>query len=172
MDGVGLAGACNGRDLFSIQLKQSSYMKISWYHPLVAFPAIILLFISCSHHKSSAKLDEQLIEKVFVVNILNKGQKLNKYLEHHQHVWPEVEAGFKKAGYKKITLYRYDHLLVMTIVVPVGSDLDQMGKVAESYDKRCAEWNRLMNEYQVGVEGTSPGQTWVEAKPFYTFSAQ
>ncbi|MCU7552553.1 L-rhamnose mutarotase [Chitinophagaceae bacterium LB-8] len=147
-------------------------MKLSWYNPLIAFTAISFLFASCSHNRSAGKADVQLTEKVFVVNILKNGQKLNEYLEHHQHVWPEVEAGFKKAGYKKITLYRYDHLLVMTIVVPAGADLGQMGKVAESYDKRCAEWNQLMNQYQVGVEGTSPGQTWVEAKPFYAFTNQ
>lgn len=131
-----------------------------------------LLCSACRQSSAAATTREQLTEKVFVVDIVKDEQKLKQYLDYHQQVWPEVEAGFKKAGYKKITLYRYDHLLVMTIVVPEGANLDEMGKVAESYDKRCAEWNRLMNTYQVGVEGTSPGQTWVEAKPFYSFPGQ
>jgi L-rhamnose mutarotase len=57
----------------------------------------------------------------------------------------------------------------MTIKVPENADLNKMGKLAESYSPRCAEWNKLMNTYQRGVKGTSPGQTWVETVPFYEF---
>lgn len=113
---------------------------------------------------------QKLVEKVFVVNIVQDSAKFNEYLDHHKHVWPEVEAGFKKAGYKKITLYRYGHLLVMTVVVPEGSDLNQMGKIAEGYSPRCAEWNKMMSQYQVGVAGAPAGATWVEALPFYSFT--
>lgn len=108
-------------------------------------------------------------EKVFVVNIVPEQTKLQEYLRYHQQVWPEVEAGFRKAGYQEITLYRYQYLVVMKIVVPVGADLQQMGKTAEGYSPRCAEWNRLMSGYQAGVPGTAQGETWVEAKPFYEF---
>jgi L-rhamnose mutarotase len=111
-----------------------------------------------------------LEEKVFVVNIVHDSLKLKEYLAYHEHIWPEVEAGFKKAGYQKIGLYRYNYLLVMAITVPAGADLNEMGKLAESYSPRCSEWNRMMNGYQQGVEGTSAGQTWVEAKSFYQFS--
>ena len=97
---------------------------------------------------------------------------MQEYLNYHEHVWPEVEAGFKKAGYKNITLYRYDHLLVMLVTVPESADLTIMGKQAESYSPRCAEWNKLMSGYQTGVPGTKPGQTWVEAQPFYIFRNQ
>jgi hypothetical protein len=29
-----------------------------------------------------------------------------------------------------------------------------------------------MKGYQTGVPGTSPGQTWVEVKPFYSFGKE
>lgn len=109
-------------------------------------------------------------EKVFVVNTVDSDEKLKEYLTYHKQVWPEVETGFKKAGYKRITLYRFKDLIVMTISVPVGADLDKMGKVAESYSPRCAEWNTLMTTYQKGVSGTKEGQKWVEAIPFYEFN--
>lgn len=137
---------------------------------IVVFFALGFFCTACTQHKVVEQKQESLTEKVFVVNIVNDEQKLKEYLDHHQQVWPEVEAGFTKAGYRKITLYRYGHLLVMTILVPEHADLDAMGKLAESYNPRCAAWNRLMNQYQAGVEGTKPGQTWVEATPFYTFS--
>lgn len=127
---------------------------------------LLLLMVACL---AACGTKEKTEEKVFVVNIVPGEQKLKEYLDYHRKIWPEVEAGFRKAGYRKITLYRYQHLLVMKIVTPAGADLQQMGKVAESYSPRCAEWNRLMAGYQSGVAGTAQGETWVEATPFYEF---
>lgn len=109
-------------------------------------------------------------EKVFVVNTVDNDEKLNEYLRYHKQIWPEVEAGFKKAGYKRISLYHFKDVVVMAIAVPVGADLDEMGKIAESYSPKCAAWNKLMNTYQQGVKGTEEGQKWVEAAPFYEFN--
>jgi len=131
--------------------------------------AFSFLFIGCSEKQKQQQNEGDLKQLVYVVNIANDNQKLKEYLAYHAHVWPEVEAGFRKAGYKDITLYRYDHLLVMTVEVPQNADLNVMGKLAESYSPRCAQWNKLMAGYQVGVPGTAPGQTWAEAKPFYSF---
>ncbi|RPD39943.1 L-rhamnose mutarotase [Chitinophaga barathri] len=118
---------------------------------------------------AACKQEERLTEKVFVVNIKPGDDRLREYLDYHQAVWPEVEQGFRKAGYRSIRMFRSQHTLVMVIAVPEGADLDEMGKIAESHDKRCAEWNRLMAGYQEGVAGTQSGQTWTEAVPFYQF---
>ncbi|MFX1706202.1 L-rhamnose mutarotase [Chitinophaga sp. CC14] len=131
----------------------------------ILLPAVVIILTACN----ASQKEEKLQEHVFVVNIVQDPQKLKEYLDYHQHIWPEVEAGFKKAGYRKITLYRYEYLLVMAITVPAGADLGQMGKTAESYDKRCAEWNRLMDGYQTGVPGAGQQEKWVEATPFYRF---
>lgn len=138
---------------------------------VIVFTAVYatVMLTGCSEKQNAQKAQQQLEEKVFVVNLVHDSLKLKEYLDYHKQVWPQVEDVFKKAGYKKIVLYRYGYLLVMKIAVPIGADLGEMGKLAESSDPRCAEWNKLMNTYQKGVEGTSPGQTWVEAKPFYQF---
>jgi len=135
---------------------------------LLAIVLAVVVMAGCKEKSTQ----QQLAEKVFVVNIIADSSKMNEYLAYHKQVWPEVEAGFKKAGYKKISMYRFDHLLVMNITVPADADLNEMGKVAESYSPRCAEWNKMMSQYQVGVTGTAAGQTWVEAKPFYSFINQ
>lgn len=112
---------------------------------------------------------EQLVEKVFVVNIRPGEDKLKEYLDYHQAVWPEVEQGFKKAGYRHIRLFRSHHTVVMIVTVPAGADLDAMGKTAEAHHPRCKEWNTLMAGYQEGVAGMLPGQTWSETTPFFEF---
>ena len=145
-------------------------MKKILHHSLTCLAALAFLCSACNQSNAGSDSGERLTEKVFVVNIVKDVEKLQQYLDYHQHVWPEVEAGFKKAGYKKITLYRYGYLLVMTIAVPQNADLNAMGKAAESYSPRCADWNQMMDVYQEGVPGTEPGQKWVEAKPFYSFS--
>ena len=124
------------------------------------------VFPSCNQKKRVAEETKTL---VFVVNLVKDEQKVNEYLAHHQKVWPQVEAGFRKAGYKRIELYRFNKSLVMLVTVPRNADLDSMGKIAEGYDKECKEWNQMMDRYQVGVEGTSEGQKWMQAERVYLF---
>lgn len=104
-----------------------------------------------------------------VANLVDDSLKMDQYLAYHKKVWPEVEAGFRKAGYRNIRLYRYNRTLVMIVTIPVDGDLGAMGRVAESYDPRCREWNRLMATYQTGVPGTPPGTRWVGADLYYQF---
>lgn len=107
---------------------------------------------------------------VMVANLVDDSLKVSQYLAFHRKVWPEVEAGFRKAGYKNIRLYRFNRTLVMIVTVAADADLDAMGRAAESYSPRCKEWNKMMDAYQVGVPGTAPGQKWVEAKLYYQYT--
>ena len=150
-------------------MKSSTFLKSTL---VVFFCALALCLIvgKILYRDNCAPTENEFVEKIFVVNTLDNGKKMEEYLAYHKKVWPEVEAGFKKAGYKNITLYRFNDLIVMKIRVPRNADLNKMGKLAESYSPRCAEWNVLMNGYQKGVNGTSKDQKWVEVVPFYEFS--
>ncbi|ARS38388.1 hypothetical protein CA265_01250 [Sphingobacteriaceae bacterium GW460-11-11-14-LB5] len=125
--------------------------------------------LGCGLAGNEGKADEYA-EKVFVVNTVDNQKKLKEYLQYHKNIWPEVEGGFKKAGFKSISLYRFNDLIVMRVTFPKGADLNKMSQLSESFSPRCAEWNKLMNNYQKGVNGTLPGQKWVEVIPFYKFS--
>lgn len=129
------------------------------------------LFINCKGGNAGSQQPNDE-EHVFVVNIVDNAAELKEYLSYHERVWPEVEAGFRKAGYQRIALYRFDKLIVMTVRVPAGSDLGKMGEIAESYSPKCAEWNALMNTYQQGVHGTAKGQKWAETTLFYEFKSK
>lgn len=135
---------------------------------------LIMILFTCTlmmcKQGAVAHKETDFVEKIFVVNTVDHQKKLDEYLAYHKQVWPEVEAGFKKAGYKSIALYHFNDLIVMAITVPKNADLSKMGKVAESYSPRCAEWNKVMNTYQKGVQGTKAGEKWVEAIPFYKFN--
>jgi L-rhamnose mutarotase len=128
---------------------------------------IVLLLASCRHTGSIGTRDV-----VMVANLVDDSLKANQYLAYHQKVWPEVEAGFRKAGYWNIRLYRYKRTLVMIVTVAADADLGAMGRVAEAYDPKCREWNNLMAGYQVGVPGTQPGEKWVQTDLFYQFNGK
>ena len=146
--------------------KKNNVKKFYSYGILYVLVICSFMHPSCNQKKPAAEETKTL---VFLVNLVNDEQKVNEYLAHHQKVWPEVEAGFRKAGYKKIEIYRFNKSLVMIVTVPKNADLDSMGKVAEGYDKKCREWNQMMDRYQVGVAGTSEGQKWVKAERIYSF---
>jgi len=124
--------------------------------------AALISLVSCG-------APQMLEERVFVVNVKQDEDSLQKYISYHNKIWPEVEQGFRQAGYRQIRLLRSHHTIVMIITVPKGANLDEMGKKAEAYHPRCAAWNRLMSGYQQGVPGTAIGQTWSEALQMYVF---
>lgn len=128
-----------------------------------------VLFSLCTGCDKNPAKTEKTKELVFVVNLVNDESKIATYLDYHKKVWPEVEAGFKKAGYNTIKMYRYNTSLVMVITIPEDADINQIGKAAEGYDKKCEEWNQIMSNYQEGVTGTRKGQKWVQAELFYSF---
>lgn len=133
----------------------------------VFYAFFLLLFgTGCREQRTEPELTK---EYVFVVNLVNEASKITEYLEYHKKIWPEVEAGFRKAGYKEIRMLRFNTTLVMTVRIPQNADINQIGSIAEAYNKKCAEWNQTMNSYQVGVTGTNEGQKWAEAKLFYSF---
>jgi L-rhamnose mutarotase len=108
-------------------------------------------------------------EHIYAVSISTEPNKLQEYLAYHDSIWPEVEAGFKLAGYKEINMFRFEQFIVMQIKVPAGANLSEMSKNAADSHPRCAEWNQLMDTYQIGLPGTSNGQKWVELNEFYSF---
>lgn len=124
----------------------------------------VVLLASCKQPVSQATRDV-----VMVANLVDDSLKVDQYLAYHQKVWPEVEAGFRKAGYRNIRLYRFNRTLVMIVTIPADADLGMMGRVAEGYDPKCREWNSVMDGFQVGVPGTLPGQKWVQADLYYQY---
>ena len=109
-------------------------------------------------------------EYVFAVQLVEDSAMIREYLEYHQNIWPEVEAGFKKAGYEEIRLYRFENFVTMVLKVPLGSDLNHMGKISNDSHPKAAEWNQLMDGFQQGLPGTKEGQTWALMEKYYEYT--
>ena len=129
---------------------------------------LLLCFSMLSCQKAADNTKNK--ELVFVVNLVNNDKKVQEYLNYHKKIWPEVEAGFKKAGYKEIKLYHFNKSLVMIVTVPENADLGRMGQIAEAYSEKCKMWNQLMDQYQVGVAGVAANQKWALTEQIYSFT--
>ena len=124
---------------------------------------------SCDNSSCREDDETEFEEHVFGVRLVEDTVIIEKYLNFHQNVWPEVEKGFKKAGYEHIRLFRFGNYVTMVVKVPAGSDLGRMGQISSESHPRVAEWNKLMDSLQKGLPGTVKGQTWVEMEKIYEY---
>ena len=137
-------------------------MKKIFYTLIIS--SLVLISNGCTDES------EDYEEYVFAVQLVDDKIKIQEYLDYHYKIWPEVEAGFQKAGYKNIRLYRFGNYISMIVQVPRGSDLGKMGRETELYHSRVKEWNTLMEAYQKGLPGTKKGDTWVAMDKIYEFN--
>ncbi|GAB3661404.1 hypothetical protein GCM10028791_35900 [Echinicola sediminis] len=128
------------------------------------------LFCSCEEEEKEQHLEMDYEEYVFGVRLADDPGISQKYLEYHQNIWPEVEAGFQKAGYQQIRLYMFGNSITMTIRVPKGADLDSMGQLSRGSHPKVEEWQELMDSFQKGLPGVEEGQKWVKLEKIYEFN--
>lgn len=141
-------------------------------HTLVYFSILHIWcsLSSCGERIAHNEVDGAFEEFVFGVRLVEDSSMIEKYLDYHENIWPEVEQGFRKAGYKNIRLYNYGNYITMVVKVPNGSDLNEMGVVSNNSYPRVKEWNTLMNRFQKGFPGVEVGKTWIEMDKIYEFS--
>jgi len=138
-------------------------------HVQNAILSLILIGIICSCNNTVTEQENE--EYVFGVRLIDDGEMVQKYLEYHQNVWPEVEKGFEEAGYKQIRLYRYGNYVTMILKVPKGADLAKMGEISKNSDPKVEEWQNLMDDFQRGLPGVEEDQKWVMLEKIYEFKS-
>lgn len=96
---------------------------------------------------------------------------IRKYEYHHSHPWPEVVEGTLRCGVERVFIYRHGRLLFMFMETKDDFDPERdMPKYKEH--PKAQEWDKLMRDLQVPLEGTPPGETWVELKEIYALEAK
>jgi hypothetical protein len=54
---------------------------------------------------------------------------------------------------------------MLVISIPKGESLDKLNPKTIENNPKMIEWNKIMEKYQEGIEGTKKGETWVFLKP-------
>ncbi|MDQ7948431.1 MAG: right-handed parallel beta-helix repeat-containing protein [Pedobacter sp.] len=101
---------------------------------------------------------------ILSANLVNDEKLQQEYLTYHAeqfNKWPELSKGFCNAEFQQLVIYRNGRQLMLIISIPKGKSLDELNPKTTQDNPRVDEWNALMKKYQVGIEGTKPGEVWV-----------
>jgi hypothetical protein len=105
---------------------------------------------------------------LLTANLVPDERKQREYLQYHAtqfEKWPEVATGFCNASFQQLLVFRQGRQLMLVISIPHGANLDELNPKTTLHNPRVDDWNRLMKQYQQGLPGTKPGETWVFLKP-------
>lgn len=87
-------------------------------------------------------------------------ETLDEYVEHHQHVWPEMLDALTETGWHNYSLFldRSDGTLFGYFETPdLQAALDRMA------DKDVNDrWQKLMGDYFVALEGRRPDEGFLQ----------
>lgn len=101
---------------------------------------------------------------LMTANLVDDSVAQSEYIHYHAvqfDEWPEVAQGFCRANFQQLLVFRNGRQLLLVISVPAGKTLDELDPKTVQNNPRMVEWNEQMSGYQVGIEGTSPDETWV-----------
>lgn len=115
-------------------------------------------------HCENKTQDEQWQDYVLIANLVEDRLKQQEYLEYHRvqfEQWPEIASGFCNADFQRLCVYKNERQLLLVISVPADKTLDELNPRTVENNPRMDEWNKIMAQYQEGVPGTAPGETWV-----------
>ncbi|RZK36771.1 MAG: L-rhamnose mutarotase, partial [Hymenobacter sp.] len=105
---------------------------------------------------------------ILTANLVKDPAKQREYLRYHATQfaqWPEVAQGFCRASFQQLLVFRQGRQLLLVISIPHGESLDELNPKTTENNPRVNDWNRLMQQYQEGLPGTRPGETWVFLQP-------
>jgi hypothetical protein len=101
---------------------------------------------------------------LLTANLVENKKYQQEYLDYHRtqfEEWPEISEGFCNADFQQLLLYRNGRQLMLVISIPANKTLDELNPKTVENNPRMDEWNRIMDKYQEGIEGTKPGEKWV-----------
>jgi len=101
------------------------------------------------------------------LNLKDNPAIINRYLEHHHHVWPEVEQGLRAIGIKRMLIWILGRRLFMFMETEDGFDPARDFARYEASDPKTREWQALMASMQEPVTEAKQGELWAEMKLAY-----
>jgi len=101
---------------------------------------------------------------IMTANLVKDTVKQKEYMEYHRtqlDKWPEISKGFCNADFQQLLVFRNGRQLMLVISIPKGESLDKLNPKTTENNPRVDEWNKIMTNYQEGIEDAPKGTTWV-----------
>ena len=101
------------------------------------------------------------------LNLKDDAGIIERYLEYHRSVWPEVEAGLRAIGIHRMLIWILGRRLFMFMETEDHFDPVRDFARYEADDPRAREWQQLMASMQEPVPEAAPGELWAEMRLAY-----
>lgn len=93
------------------------------------------------------------------LTLVDNPELVEKYIEVHSHVWPEVIAGQREVGILSMEIYRWGRSLFM--IMDTVDDFDYARDMARLAGlPRQAEWEAYVSQFQGCAAGASSAEKW------------
>lgn len=90
---------------------------------------------------------------------------IERYLEAHRNIWPEITEGIRSVGIDRMDLYRLGTTLVM--IIEMEDDVDCEAAFARLATlPRQEEWERYVGQFQL-TAGDSSSEKWQDMEKFF-----
>ncbi len=101
------------------------------------------------------------------LNLKDDPAIIERYLEHHRHVWPEVEQGLRAIGIRRMLIWILGRRLFMFMETEDGFDPARDFARYEASDPKIRQWQALMASMQEPVPEAQPGALWAQMQLAY-----
>jgi len=100
------------------------------------------------------------------LQLVDDPELVEKYVEAHSHVWPEIIAGQHEVGILSMQIYRRDRSLFM--IVDTVDDFDWDRDMARlSTLPRQAEWEAYVSQFQGCAADATSAEKWQLMTPIF-----
>ncbi len=110
--------------------------------------------------------------KTFAITIELKQNPLmiDKYLEYHKNVWPEVKASVEKTGMRNVKIFMLGTRLVQIFEAEDGFD-PRRDMMKYTSNTKAREWDEMMRKFQQPVPEAQEGEWWAQMRLVYDSNA-
>ena len=93
------------------------------------------------------------------LTLVDNPEMIEKYVEAHKHVWPEIIAGQREVGILDMQIYKKDRNLFMIMDTVDDFDFERdMAKLATL--PRQAEWEAYVSQFQGAKADARSDEKW------------
>lgn len=107
----------------------------------------------------------------FALDLKDDPELIDRYIEHHKNVWPEIVESITDAGIMDMEIYNVGNRLFM--IMETEDDFDPVAKAkVDRNNPKVQEWEALMDTYQKRLPFAKEDQKWVPIDRIFSLEEQ
>ncbi|GAB3493037.1 L-rhamnose mutarotase [Spirosoma knui] len=102
----------------------------------------------------------------FALDLKDDPALIAAYEQHHERIWPEIEASIRESGITNMEIYRISNRLFMIMDTDDTFSFAQKD-AADAANPIVQRWENLMWQYQQALPVAKPGEKWSLMKKIF-----